>query len=155
MTDLRVAKDGRAVRKSRLRRSAVLLAATTLVACGPPGAGSRPEPVRTQTIYPDGRHDLHGVHPVSWEKVRVTEDGRQLVVTYIHGHWECRLIDRVEVEYRSESIVVTFFHGLVSPQEACPTIGFEGDLAIDLLQPVGGRPIRDGAPGPGTVEEAS
>ena len=102
--------------------------------------GGRPQRVRP-------RPGMADVRPVGWEKARQTPDGRKLRITYWSGVEPCNVLDRVDVAYGPEEIVVTLYEGHDPDAEdvACIEIAVKKVVVVGLEQPVDGRRIVDGA----------
>jgi hypothetical protein len=131
-----------------------------LGACGEPGgsvAGSPDDPITsspdpTASSPSDGgpqrvepRDGLVDIAPRPFEKGKVLDDGTAVDVFFYSGIEECYGLDRVGVEYRRKSIVVTLFEGRVPEAEVCIEIAVEKVTRVLLEEPVGHRHIVDGA----------
>ena len=109
----------------------------------PPGGdlgGGRPQRV-------EPRPGMDDVRPVGWENARLTPSGRSLRVTYWSGVEPCNVLDRVDVRYTDEDVVVTLFEGY-DPEArdvACIEIALKKVVVVALEEPLEGRRIVDGA----------
>lgn len=111
----------------------------------PPAPGGDLGGGRAQRVRP--RPGMADVRPVGWDKARQTPDGRKLRITYWSGVEPCNVLDRVEVAYKAEQIVVTLFEGHDPDAEdvACIEIAVKKVVVVALEEPVDGRRIVDGA----------
>ena len=110
-----------------------------------PGPGGDIGGGRAQRVRP--RPGMADVRPVGWDKARQTPDGRKLRITYWSGVEPCNVLDRVDVAYGPDEIVVTLYEGHDPEAEdvACIEIAVKKVVVVALEQPVDGRRIVDGA----------
>ena len=121
-------------------------------------AGSKPEdPVTSSPVDPnepipspsprivEPRDGLLNVHPrIFDEAVLVDEDTVRL--EFYMGIQECYGIDRVDVEYGEEVVVLTIHEGNVPPgDQVCIDLAEFVAVIVELDEPVSGREIVDGA----------
>ena len=106
--------------------------------------GELPDPGPTPVEPQPGQEN---VHPLGWEKAKPAEDGMSVDVIFWSGVEPCYVLDRVEVEYGADKVVVTLFQGS-SPMEeevACIDIALKKVTTVELEEPLGGRRFVDGA----------
>jgi hypothetical protein len=135
----------------------------TAMACGTPSQGSGgdrgdeisssvtprptglPSAMRPNQVQPDSR--AVDLRPVRWN--RVDPAGRQLTVHFTTtGRGGCRVLGRVDLVETAQTVTVTLLVGRLpnadcggaQPQLAAPTT-----TVVTLGQPLGRRPVRDGA----------
>ena len=110
-----------------------------------PGPGGDVGTGRPQRVKP--RPGMADVRAVGWENARQTPDGRKLRITYWSGVEPCNVLDRVDVSYDPQQIVVTLYEGYDPDAEdvACIEIAVKKVVVVDLEEPVAGRKIVDGA----------
>ena len=141
----------------------VLTAAFLLGACGEPQgndeAGGRPDDVVSSTpgtepptvpnpkagrVTPDP--DAVDARPSAFEKIEILDE-RTLRVFFYQGVAPCSLLQRVDVEYGTETIGITLFVGRAETNEdvACIEIAVRNWVDVELDEPIDGRKIVDGA----------
>ncbi|HEX2032223.1 MAG TPA: hypothetical protein VHL78_12635 [Actinomycetota bacterium] len=108
---------------------------------GPTGPGS---PVSPSPRLVRPREGLVDVHPIRWERARVTEP-RTLLVEFTSGVEACYGLDRVEVRSGPRAVTVTLYEGRVPMAEACIELAVQKAVQVRLAEPLGDRDIRDGA----------
>ena len=108
------------------------------------GPGQNPSAPRGGPLLVQPRPGLVDVRPHQFERVRVAGP-RTLLVRFYGGVEACEGLDRVEVEYEPERILVTLFVGRVPSAEACIEIAVLKATRVELDEPVAGRKIVDGA----------
>lgn len=96
-------------------------------------------------MFVQPRAGLVDVRPHRFERVRVTGP-RTLVVRFYGGVEACEGLDRVELDYEENRIVVTLFVGRVPAAEVCIELAVLKATRVRLDEPVGGRKVVDGAP---------
>ncbi len=106
---------------------------------GSPGDG------RPQTVTP--RPGMADVRPVSWTKARVVDSGNAVRLFFWSGVEPCNVLDRVDVEYGTRSITLTLFegHDASAGDVACIEIAVSKVVEVELVEPVDGRQLVDGA----------
>ena len=104
-----------------------------------PGPG--PSPVEPQPGQAN-------VRALGWEKAKPSEDGTSVDVVFWSGVEPCYVLDRVEVEYETDRVVITLFQGSTPSEEevACIDIALKKVTTVELEEPLGDRKIVDGAP---------
>lgn len=145
-------------------------AALVVAACGTPadtnGAASRPRAGGSATPSPDspvtsapgdgGRagggatvispsEGLRGVRPQPWDKAEVLPGDESLKVFFTGGVPECYGVDRHEVVYEEDRIVVTLFSGRKPGAQVCIELAQRLAVEVHLSEPVEGRAIVDGS----------
>lgn len=136
-----------------------------LAACGSPGegtdlgAGGGPDTPVTSTPGDDqGRPDPQpsitepqpgqvNVHPVAWDRAKVGNDDRTMTIKYWSGVEPCNVLDHINVDYKSDMIVISLFEGNTPSDEdtACIELAVEKTTIVELDEDVAGRKITDGA----------
>jgi hypothetical protein len=87
---------------------------------------------------------LTGVHPNAFDTaVAVDED--TVRVEYYLGVEACYGLDRVDVEYGEEVVIITLYSGNVRGAEVCIDIAEFVATIVELDEPLNGRRIVDGA----------
>ena len=86
------------------------------------------------------------VRPLGWEKAKPSADGTEVDIVFWSGVEPCYVLDRVEVEYRKERVVITLFQGSSPSEEevACIDIALKKVTTVELSEPLGDRKIVDG-----------
>ena len=96
---------------------------------------------------------LARVRPVRWTDVEVRPGGTELLVQF----WAdpCTGVDSVDVQPQPERVVVTLHVG-VDPKQTgpCPQTAEYRAVKVALDEPLGNRPVVDGAPGQGEATTA-
>lgn len=139
----------------------LLTAAAGCARTAEPRAGGDPnEPVSSSPVDPaspipspsprivEPRDGLQGVHPNAFDTA-VAVDERTVRVEYYLGVEECYGLDRVDVEYGEEVVIITLYTGNVPGDRACIEIAEFVATIVELDEPLNGRTIVDGS------EEAS
>lgn len=110
---------------------------------GDPG-GSTKEP---KIVAP--HPGMADVRPIRWEKAQPRRRGRELLVSFWSGVEPCHVLDRVEVDYGPDEVVVTLFQGREPDAEdvACAEIALLKAVRVPLDEPLDGRELVDGASG--------
>jgi hypothetical protein len=141
----------------------VMTVALLLAACGSEpstDAGSSPSPDTRVTNSPgdptgpikggaqkvEPRPGTDDPRPSAFAKVKVLDD-RTLRVFFYQGVAPCSVLDRVEVEYGTETIGITLFVGSQPTAEdvACIELAVYNYVDVELDEPIDGRRIVDGA----------
>ena len=79
-----------------------------------------------------------------WDDVDVLSDEEQLRIFFYGGVRACYGLDRYEVAYGVDDIVVTLFAGRKPNVDVCIDIAKRFSVTVPLREPVGGREIVDG-----------
>lgn len=109
----------------------------------PPQDPNSPIPSPSPRVV-EPRDDIENPHPNAFSKaVAVDED--TVRVEYYLGVEECYGLDRVDVEYGQETVIITLFTGSVPGAEVCIDIAEFVVTIVDLAEPLNGREIVDGA----------
>jgi hypothetical protein len=123
----------------------------------PPGAAPPDAPV-TSSPVPDTpipsptprivepRDGLVDVRPQVWDEAEPLE-GRTVLLSFYGGVEECYGVDRVEVDYRAQTVVLTLYTGRVPGADVCIEIAEYQAVEVHLDEPLGDRRVVDGAPG--------
>lgn len=107
---------------------------------GDPGSpGPSPSP---RVVEP--RDGLVDPHPSAFDRAAAVDED-SVRVEFSMGVEECYGLDRVDVEYGRDVVVLTLFVGRVPGDHACIEIAEFVVTTVDLAEPLGGREIRDGA----------
>ncbi|MFP5299047.1 MAG: hypothetical protein ACLGHL_08680 [Actinomycetota bacterium] len=95
------------------------------------------------TVPEPGQAD---VRPIAWDSYNVGSDGN-IYISYWSGVEPCYVLDRVEVDYGLKTVTVTLFEGHTETAEdvACIEIAVLKTTVIEPEEPVGDRPVVDGA----------
>lgn len=107
-----------------------------------PDPGTIPPKPTPQIVEP--RPGLVDVTPQPWDKAKVL-DARTVEVRFHGGVEECYGVDRVDVDYRKRSVVITVYSGRVPTAEVCIEIAVLKAVRLDLAEPLAGRRLVDGA----------
>ena len=89
----------------------------------------------------DPREDLEDVEAHPWDEVFVLDDGRGIELRWTSE--PCRHLDRIEVEYRENVVLLTLFLGR-APTEECDGTAYRARRRR-VPEPVGTRSLADGA----------
>lgn len=86
------------------------------------------------------------VHPIGWDKSRVAKDGESVDIIFWSGVEPCYVLDRVEVDYGADKVVITLFQGSTPMEEevACIDIALQKVTTVELEEPLGDRKVVDG-----------
>lgn len=97
-----------------------------------------------QRVVPDP--GAESPRPHSYEKVKKLDE-EKLRVFFYQGVAPCSVLDRVEVEYGTETVQVTLFVGSAPASEdvACIEIAVYNFVDVELDESIAGREILDGA----------
>jgi hypothetical protein len=114
----------------------------TPISSTPDPAGTIPPKPKPLIVEP--RPGLVDVTPQPWDKANVL-DPRTVEVRFYSGIEECYGVDRVDVDYRKRSVVITVYSGRVPTAEVCIEIAVLKAVRVDLAEPLDGRRIVDGA----------
>lgn len=106
-----------------------------------PGTGV-PTGTGPQRVEP--HDDLVDVRATTFDRSKVRQDGRALDLYFWSGIEECYGVDRVEVDYRRRSIVVTIFEGREPEADACIELAVRKVVRVELGEPIRGRTVVDG-----------
>ena len=90
------------------------------------------------------RDGLVDVRPRPFDRARV-EDERTVLLEYYTGVEECYGLDRVDVRYRRDSVVLTIHEGRLPAAEVCIDLAEQVLTRVRLDEPLAGRKIVDGA----------
>jgi hypothetical protein len=74
-----------------------------------------------------------------------TLNDRSLLVAFYSGVHECYGVDRVEVDYQAQDLIVTLFIGRVGGNRICIEIAEYQAVKVRLGEPLDDRKIVDGA----------
>jgi hypothetical protein len=88
--------------------------------------------------------------PISWTSAEPVSDGRGLHIIWTSGVAPCTVLDRVDVEYRRDTVKVTLYEG-ADPDvrnPVCIQIAVQKETLVELREPLAGRDVVDGAPRP-------
>jgi hypothetical protein len=90
---------------------------------------------------------MSDVYPRAFDKAVVGDDGKSLTIFFWSGVEPCYVLDHVDVDYGPSAITVTLFegHDASAGDVACIEIALIKKVVIQLDEPVGDRPIVDGA----------
>jgi hypothetical protein len=104
-----------------------------------PGAGKR-----TLLTPRPGMADLH---PMSWDKAKVSGNGRTVRLNFYIGVAPCYVLDHVDVDYGPKTVTITLFQGHDPSDEnsVCIDIAMAAATIVHLDEPLGDRRIVDGA----------
>ncbi|MFC5815815.1 hypothetical protein [Nonomuraea harbinensis] len=119
---------------------------TTAATPPPPTAEPSPAPCRTaEPVVALG--DAVDPLPVAWTSAEPVSDGHGLLVTWTSGVAPCRVLDRVDVSYGTDTVQVTLYEGSDPDvrDPVCVEIAIEKQTLVKLREPVAGREIVDGA----------
>lgn len=116
----------------------------TPVSSTPGDDQSRPDPEPSITEPQPGQAN---VHPVGWDRAKVGNDDRTVTIKYWSGVEPCNVLDHINVEYKSDKIVISLFEGNTPSDEdtACIELAVEKTTIVELDEDVAGRKITDGA----------
>ena len=92
------------------------------------------------------RPGQENVRPLGWEKAKPSADGSSVKIVFWSGVEPCYVLDRVEVEYEAEKVLITLFQGSTPSEEevACIDIALQKVTTVELEEPLGERKIVDG-----------
>lgn len=92
------------------------------------------------------RPGMADVRPIAWNDYEVLNE-RLVRVFFTSGVEPCYVLDRAEVQYQPDRVVVTLFQGREpgSANVACIEIAVSKAVDIALDEPLAGRPIVDGS----------
>jgi hypothetical protein len=147
--------------QARIRTvAAVLASSAVLTACAGigdrSGAAPGPESPISSTPDPGGvptkptsilvkpRPGLVDVNPQPWDKAKVIGP-RTVEVRFYGGVEECYGLDRVDVDERKRSVIITLHTGRVPTAEVCIEIAVLSAVRVRLTEPLGDRRLVDGA----------
>ncbi len=112
-----------------------------------PGGPDRP--VDTQAAPSPAVPVGHTLDPrkVPWSSATPGEGGRSLDVVWWSGVEPCHVLDRVEVDERTDKVIVTLYEGQDrrSPDAVCIEIAIQKTTKVELRSPLGDRQVVDGA----------
>lgn len=114
---------------------------------GPDGENPAPlptEPVDPQVVEPTP--GMTNVYARMFDTATVGEDGRTVTIDFWSGVEPCYVLDHVDVAYGG-AVIITLFEGSAPTDEpvACIEIAVAKRVVITLDEPLGDRPIIDGA----------
>ena len=98
-----------------------------------------------QVVEP--RPGMAGVRARPFDTATVADDDVTVTIDFVSGVEPCYVLDRVEVDYGTDSVTITLFegHDPTQPDAVCIEIGVYKRVVITLDEPLGGRTITDGA----------
>lgn len=102
------------------------------------------EPVKPTPFLVQPRDGLVDIQPQPWHRAKVIDD-RTIEVRFWGGVEECYGLARVDVEYRTRSVVITLYGGRVATAEVCIELAMLKAVHVDLSEPLAGRRVVDGA----------
>ncbi|WP_433499266.1 hypothetical protein ACQP1K_02590 [Sphaerimonospora sp. CA-214678] len=84
---------------------------------------------------------------VQWSSATPAEGGRSLDLVWWSGVEPCNVLDRVEVDERTDKVIVTLYEGRDrrSPDAVCIEIAIQKTTRVELRSPLDGRQVVDGA----------
>jgi len=90
---------------------------------------------------------MSDVYPRAFDKAVLGDDGKTLTIFFWSGVEPCYVLDHIDVDYGPSAITVTLFegHDASAGDVACIEIALIKKVVIQLDEPVGDRPIVDGA----------
>lgn len=105
-----------------------------------------PDPSLPQSKVVTPRPGMENVHKTPWDRSEILGD-RTVRVHFVSGVEPCTVLDRVEVDHRSGTIVITLFEGNdpAAGEVACIMLAQFKAVDVQLSEPVGARSITDGA----------
>ena len=111
-----------------------------------PGQPTDPSVTQPNQAQPDSR--AIKLRPIHWSKAEAG-DGRQLYLDYtIAGIAECSTLGRIDATETASSVTITLLVGQL-PNANCggaqPQLAASFVTSITLQEPLGKRPVRDGA----------
>ena len=111
------------------------------------GPGTTEPPAKAGPTRVRPKPGMEDVRPVGWEKVKKAKSGRSLDVIYWSGVEPCYVLDRVDVEYGTKTVIVTLYegHNPADKDTACIDIALQKVVKVKLDEPLDGRRIVDGA----------
>jgi hypothetical protein len=114
---------------------------------GPDGENPAPvptEPVEPQIVEPTA--GMTNVYARMFDSATVSDDGRTVTIDFWSGVEPCYVLDHVDVAYGG-AVIITLFEGTAPTDEpvACIEIAVAKRVVITLDEPLGDRPIIDGA----------
>jgi hypothetical protein len=91
------------------------------------------------------RPGMDNVQPVDWDHAEVEGD-QTVTVSWWSGVEPCHVLDRVEVDYTDEAVIITVFEGSEPSDEGhmCIEIAERRGTVIELDEPLGPRSLKDG-----------
>jgi hypothetical protein len=116
-------------------------AAVAIAPC--PGEG--PVPTGPKVVEP--RPGMADVRPHPFDTATVGDDGRTVTIDYWSGIEPCAVLDHVDVVETPDAVTITLFSGSdpAAGDVACIEIAVQHRVVISLDDPLGERPIVDGA----------
>jgi len=92
------------------------------------------------------RPGMDNVAPVDWDNAAVEND-QTVTLSWWSGVEPCNVLDRVEVEYTDEAVIITVFEGSEPSDEGhmCIEIAERRGTVVELDEPLGARSLKDGA----------
>ncbi|HUR75419.1 MAG TPA: hypothetical protein VMZ00_14155 [Sporichthya sp.] len=105
-----------------------------------------PEEPTPELVKP--RSGMTHVRPVTWNSAEVV-GARTVRITFYGGVEPCDVLDSVKVKYGKEAVTVSLFSGSdpAKPDAVCIQIAKLKVVEVTLTEDLGGRKIKDGAPG--------
>jgi hypothetical protein len=112
--------------------------------CNDTPIGTPPDP-GPQVVEPTP--GMADVNPRIFDTATVGADGRTVTIDFVSGVEPCYVLDRIDVDYVSDSVTITLFegHDPTAGDVACIEIGVFKRVVITLDEPIDGRDIVDGA----------
>jgi hypothetical protein len=89
---------------------------------------------------------MTNVYARMFDSATVSDDGRTVTIDFWSGVEPCYVLDHVDVAYGG-AVIITLFEGTAPTDEpvACIEIAVAKRVVITLDEPLGDRPIIDGA----------
>jgi hypothetical protein len=102
-----------------------------------------------QPAVVEPRPGMADTYPRPFETATIGDDDRTLTIDFWSGVEPCYVLDRVDVRYRPQAIVVTLYEGHEPSDDddgpVCIEIAMLKRVIVELDEPVDGREIVDGA----------
>lgn len=105
-----------------------------------------PEPVPAEPPIVEPAPGMTNVYVRPFDSATVGADGRTVTIDFWSGVEPCYVLDHVDVTY-GDAVIITLFEGTMPTDEpvACIEIAVAKRVVITLDEPLGDRPIIDGA----------
>ena len=113
---------------------------------GTPDCDDTVEPMPTDPQIVEPRPGMTNVRARIFDTATVGDDGRTVTIDFWSGVEPCAVLDHVDVAY-GDAVIITLFEGSEPTDEpvACIEIAVLKRVVITLDEPLGDRPIIDGA----------
>jgi len=110
-----------------------------------PCPGEEP-PTEPEPAIVEPRSGMTNVYPRPFDTATVSDDGLTVTIDFWSGVEPCYVLDHVDVAY-GDAVIITLFEGSEPTDEpvACIEIAVMKRVVITLDEPLGDRPIIDGA----------